>query len=247
MSITASGFGKFVGGTGSDLFDLNALVGTSATLTVDAGTGTDSLTFSGASDSITVTFDTDSTSATVTNVDATNSTSMGITANGFDYYAAGSGNDLFSLNTLLTKNATLTVNGGTGTDSLSFAGTVNDSLTLTFGSDSSIATIVNDSTSASGTTYKMSVTANGFDYYAAGSGDDLFNLNTLLTKNATVTVNGGTGSDSLSFAGTVNDSLTLTFGSDSSIATIVNDSTSASGTTYKMSVTANGFDYYFCR
>lgn len=192
------------GGAGNDIINAmggnDGVYGGTGSDTMDGGTGSNRLYFSDLTvGGVVITLTTPNSGTATNNGDTdtfTNFTSYTLsnqadtiyTSSGADNVSSGSGNDLF-----YGSVGNDTLNGGSGTDTINYSllaagGTASITLTTT---GSTIATVVLGGT-ASGTQ-----SLDAFEVFVGSAGNDTF-----INGNANQTIDGGAGSNSLSYAAT---------------------------------------------
>ena len=171
-TIIASGAGSITSGAGNDTITINTQANFAAA-TIDGGSGVDTLKIDAASTSFA-----DSDFGNITGVEALT-------------LKTGAANTLTSLGDIFNAAGVLTINGGTGIDTITFASGAN--IVINGGGESDIIT---GSTSDDYITFGSAIGGSGSGSEAvidAGTGDDTITLKSGVANNASIT--GGTGAD----------------------------------------------------
>ena len=236
--MTFSSFENLTGGTGADTFTFS----NAATLagTIDGGAGTDSVSYSAYTTSLSISMAKHlnlesitggSASDTLTGPDATNTwnvtgansgTLNGMTFSSFENLTGGTGADTFTFSNAATLSGT--IDGGAGTDSVSYSA-YTTSLSISMAKHLNLESITGgsasdtltgpDATNTWNVTGTNSGTLNGmtfssFENLTGGTGADTFNV----TAAASVTLKGGAGSDLFNVGATLTGSIDGEGGSD---------------------------------
>lgn len=166
-SITYASIESLIGGSGNDTFSMATGFGA---VTVEGGTGTDTLDFSSLSADITL------------NLPLETSTfgSDSLTFAQIESIAGGTGNDTFNMDDAYDV---ITISGGAGTDTMDFTATASD---ITF--DTALNTAV---TTGGNATFSQ------MESFIGGAGSDTFTVDDAY---GTFTLNGGAGNDTLDFS-----------------------------------------------
>jgi hypothetical protein len=227
LSIGAGAIGSLTSGTGTDSVTIS---GGSISGALNLGTGTDSLSYTGYGSGVNTTL------SGANALSATTAISGGVS--GVENITLSSNNDTFTLANGSTLSGNLDL--GSGTDSLSYAGSSN-AVSVTLDSANSIA---------SGGATGISGTVTGFDNLVGGSGSDSLNatsgVNSLnVASNGTITLdssltvsgfetinlaaNSDTSSDTATFSAAFSGSVDLGAGNDDATINTGGNATNLAG------------------
>ncbi len=238
-------FNTFTGGAGDDtyIFDTDLALGNDTI--VEAGGGTDTLDFSGAT-TRNIVIDLSKAASQVVNSGLTLTLSSGSTIENViggslsdsfignsqaNILTGGAGNDIYAFDTDLTLGSDTIVEAGGGTDKLDFSSTttrnitidlsnaaaqvVNAGLTLTLSSDTTIENVA-------GGGGNDRFTGNTLDnIFTGGAGNDTYVYDTDVAQGSDVIDEAGGGLDTLDFSGTTTRSITIDL--SKAVAQVIND------------------------